>query len=114
MEKKIDNKQGFTLIEVVVGIALLGIIIISFMPVFSNSFKGITNSGKKSNALYSSQEGIEKKLHGGTDINSTDTPKRITIKFSGAEFDVNGKAILTEIPFGNNGNKTIVKSFKPD
>lgn len=45
------NKKGMTLLEVLIALAILGIITISFITFFTNTNLGITYSGKRINAI---------------------------------------------------------------
>lgn len=40
-------KRGFTLVEIIISIALLGIVTISIYPVFTNAFNVLVDSSKK-------------------------------------------------------------------
>jgi prepilin-type N-terminal cleavage/methylation domain-containing protein len=59
MMQKLFNQKGFSLIEVIVSIAILFIIIASFSLLFSDSFRGIFYSGYKSEAQYVLQDAAE-------------------------------------------------------
>lgn len=55
-----DN--GFTLIEVIVSIAILGILATTFIPILSNQYISILGTGKKSEATYRAVDEVEKKI----------------------------------------------------
>ena len=61
--KYLKNKKGFTLIEVILSIAILGIISIAFLSMFTSGIVGISNSGKKSESHYTAQSDIEIKIN---------------------------------------------------
>ena len=46
-----QQNEGFTLIEIIVSIAILGIITVSVMGLFSNSFVHVFSSGKRDEAI---------------------------------------------------------------
>lgn len=54
------RKKGMTLIEVVISIAILGIIAASFLTMFSNGFSNIFIAGNRTRALAKAQEIIDK------------------------------------------------------
>lgn len=74
------NQTGLTLIEIIISIAILGIIAVSLLTVFSSSFKYIFNAGHKSISTYGAQQNIEQII---AYDNSGDSGA-ITLTFSGA------------------------------
>lgn len=46
------NKKGFTLIELIISMAILGILIVAFMTVFNFSYINLINSGNRTDAAY--------------------------------------------------------------
>jgi prepilin-type N-terminal cleavage/methylation domain-containing protein len=58
---KIRNQEGFTLIEIIISIAIFGILVIGFLSVFSNSNITIFNMGNKSKAVAIAQDLIDTK-----------------------------------------------------
>lgn len=76
-----NKSKGFTLVEVLVSIAMIAIAIIAIIPLFNGSFSNIINSGKKSGAIAVAQKNIEDALKNGTSL-STDT-MNLTFKRTG-------------------------------
>ncbi len=72
MKNKINNKNknGFTLIEVIISIAILGIISISLLTLFTTGFKFITNSGRRSADDSDIQTEVENALNSAPDTNT--------------------------------------------
>ncbi len=62
MKHKLQQERGFTLVEVLIAIVILLIIVISFTTLFTSSYRGITSSGDRSEALFGIQENIERDL----------------------------------------------------
>lgn len=56
ISNNIKNKKGFTLVEVIVAIAVLGIIAIAMLPIFSTSIKSISRSGQRTNNIRELQD----------------------------------------------------------
>ena len=56
------NEKGFTLVEVVVSIALVGILAITFIPILSAQYINIYKSGDKSKATYDAMEKVEERV----------------------------------------------------
>ena len=46
------NKKGFTLIELILSMAILGILLVAFMTVFNFSYFSIINAGNRTDAAY--------------------------------------------------------------
>lgn len=80
MGKMKNIKKGMTLIELIVCLALIGIIAVTFLPMFTAGIKYIANAGNKSQTIYVSQDQTENKLLNGASTTSTDN---ITITFPG-------------------------------
>lgn len=52
-------KKGMTLIEIIVALAIFGIISIAFLPMFASGFSTIANAGFRTNSTMSVQSYIE-------------------------------------------------------
>jgi prepilin-type N-terminal cleavage/methylation domain-containing protein len=50
-EKLLHNKKGFTLIEIVASVAILGIIAVAFFGVFTNGYTTVFKTGEKNNQM---------------------------------------------------------------
>lgn len=72
---KLNN--GFTLVEIILSIAILGIIAVAFLPIFTTGIKGIANSGSRSKSSYQAQDAIELKQS----IGASSTSAPLTIVF---------------------------------
>lgn len=62
------NKKGFTLVEIMVTILLLGIVAVAIFPVFSNIFSSIYSAGDKTSATYTSREKIVESIKNENNI----------------------------------------------
>ena len=56
------NEKGFTLAEVIVAIALVGIVAITFVPILSVQYMNINKTGDKSEATYKAMEDTEEQI----------------------------------------------------
>lgn len=57
---KSDNRQkGFTLIEIMVAVAILGIMAAAFLPILSSSMSNIFHPGYHEQALYQAQTELD-------------------------------------------------------
>ncbi len=105
---KIVNEKGFSLVEVIVAMAILMIIITAFTALFTGSFSGIFTAGRKSEALYRAQSDMDAVINSaGTadydeDIISV-TEKAVTIPFTGADSinygESDGLLVVVEYPY---------------
>lgn len=60
----LDNKKGFTLLELIISMAIIGLLTVSFLEMFTFGFKGVFSAGQNSKAQYLGQQVIENKLAG--------------------------------------------------
>lgn len=65
-------RKGLTLIEVIISIAILGIIAISFLSMFSNGYINIFTMGNKSKAVVKAQSTIDAACRAGKINYATD------------------------------------------
>lgn len=94
--KTFIKKQGFTLVELIISFAILGIIAITFLAIFSGMYKGISNAGNKSKAAFSAQGNIDNSIATRTD--GTDT---MTIQFNGNSISLTGRTLTSTVTSGN-------------
>lgn len=93
--------KGVSLVEIILAIALIGILLISFLNVFVFGFTTLVNAGKTTKMAYSAQAQMEvdrsTSLATGTDtmVFNFPTPGAITITGTVVEVEVNenGKII---------------------
>jgi prepilin-type N-terminal cleavage/methylation domain-containing protein len=64
---KFNNHNGFTLIEILIAMAILLIIVVAFLSVFTNSFIAIASMGDKSRASADAQKIIDR-VYGEGDL----------------------------------------------
>lgn len=60
MKKHLNRKHGLTLIEIVISLAILSIIMVAFLSLFSNGFITIITMGNKSRASVEAQEIVDR------------------------------------------------------
>ena len=58
----LKNKDGFTLIEIIVSLAIIGILSVSFFTIFTSGFTYIAKAGNRSVAGFSTQNVVEQTL----------------------------------------------------
>ncbi len=117
MKALMKNRRGFTLIELIVSIAILAIIIIAFMPLFSFSFVNTFRSGNQSEAVYQNQSLLEESYSGAEEVEgviSTELPQPLEINIDGVIVRVPGRLIEVSSDYDNNGNLVNTKAFVPE
>lgn len=60
MNRRLKSNSGLTLLEIVVSLAILSIILVAFLSLFSNSFITIITMGNKSRATVEAQEIVDR------------------------------------------------------
>jgi prepilin-type N-terminal cleavage/methylation domain-containing protein len=106
-----NSSKGLTLIEIVVSMAIFGIVIVSFLSIFTTGFMGIVRAGQRADAAYLSQQKMTNKIiQEGSFIGTT----TITYDFSasgGPSIPINVSILEAETVI--NGNASKMKSFIP-
>lgn len=111
--KNIQKNEGFTLVEIILAIAIFSIIAVVFSGSFFSSFDSVEESKTQTKNLYESQSNLEKKIAEITNKNKG--KDEITIKFDDKDIEnktVSGYIIkdkttnvITFIPNNNNNDK---------
>lgn len=68
-----NNKGGFTLIEVVLSIAILSIIAVSFLTIFTSGFSSIYAMGRKTQTMNNQAQMYMDQIYNGTAISAIDS-----------------------------------------
>lgn len=66
------NYKGLTLIEVILSIAIIGIISISLLPIFNIGLKNIVNAGSRTKNVYEAQTSINNFIQGYDNLGGKD------------------------------------------
>ena len=91
MMNTLSQEKGFSLIEVLVALAILMISIFAFTTLFTTSFQGIFRAGHKSEAMFEAQEKIDQAIAAGTNSGADNISivfNDLTINLSGEEFEI--------------------------
>lgn len=108
------RNEGITLIEIIVSIAVISILLVSLLTIFSGNLQNVTRAGTKTKYVFSAQEqmnDIIKEIEEGR-ISATGDFLNINFKDrSGKSWSVqvNGKKVSTEA--GEDTNKVKLTTF---
>lgn len=84
------NQKGVTLVEIIVALAILGIISVTFLTIFAGTFKWVIDGGDRGEAVFSAQQAVESNLVDS----STGSPVTVVIrKQDGSSITVAGKLV---------------------
>lgn len=112
MEKinRLNNEKGFTLIELIVSIALLSLLLLMFSSFFMYSVQLLGKASKQKVNSMSAASKIELDTATSNNANTTKTSGNISISFGGTPIVVSGNYIA-----GSDASKDVnYKSFIPD
>ncbi|MBO5896301.1 MAG: hypothetical protein J6Q83_03295 [Clostridia bacterium] len=97
MKKRLFNKRGMTYVELLVALALLALIVVSFTPMLVSSYDTLYKAGEKTEEVYRSQEEMED----GLAVRSSTKKGSVQISFSMnaanvfEKMNVNGRKIVS-------------------
>lgn len=139
--ERLKSEKGLTLLEVIISIAIIGIISTAFLSLFGNSFVSIASFGEKSEDLMSASDVLEQvylynesytedtlkvKLEGLSGDQKSDVSidasvtegKKFNYYFTDASSEVSGKAIngfklTVAFPNASKGEMEKLTSFIP-
>ena len=121
--KKHPLQEGFTLIEIIVAVAILGLITVAFLPLLSNSISGIFSSGQRAEMLYQAQSKLE--TFSGTDAVGTvyktnsngSIEKTVTTQHGIAITNLDGGTVIgkfQKVTETHNGQSVSLYMFMPE
>jgi len=116
VNRKKNNNRGFTLIEIIVTIAITGLLSLTFFTLFGFGMKMVIISGHNSISNFETQAIFENRISGDLTPNTqlVDTPGGISLYQSGTLVDtVPGKVLQVSYPYNQTTTKTAV-TFIPD
>ena len=98
------HEEGFTLIELIISIALIGILAVVFLPIFGNAIKWISNSGRDSRSHYTAASNIENNMNdpSATEGGTVTSPDNIQLAFPSGTYIAAGRKIQVTYPYAGN------------
>lgn len=103
----VKSTRGMTLIELVIAFAILSVIVIVFLSLFTGSLIWILGAGDKGEALNLSQDDVESRIGREEAIDSLD----LELVFDGQSYTINGGLINSNEKIG--GKNSQIEAFVP-
>ncbi len=99
MRKRLFNKRGMTYIELLVSLALLSLIVVSFTPLLVSSYDNLYKAGEKVETVYNSQQEIEKGLATRYSVRSSNITMAFNMNVQGVldNLNVNGRKVVSSL-----------------
>lgn len=115
-----STKKGFTLVEEIASIAIISLVLISFLPAFVDAYKNVILSGNRTKNVSEAENKVGNAVQNNNFSSGIKPPETYIIKLkifsedgihSITTSDINGKKII----FDNSGsNKTTLSTFVPN
>ena len=115
--KNLNQEKGFTLVEVLVAMAILMIIIFTFTLLYTSSFAGIARAGKVSEELFNAQKDMDNIIAEGLETLPEETPPEMQIEFvtkEGVVYIVEVKGEEKEVFYEHEERSGTLKYFLPE
>ena len=107
--KDVNKQDGFTILEIIIAIAVLMIFLFAFMTLSTSSIGGIFGAGEKSSALFDAQRRVDREIDDGP---ASGNVVNLSIKFNGYELPpITAEEI--EIPYEYDGHTGTLYYFYP-
>lgn len=112
------KRGGLTLIEVIISLAIVGIIAMVFLSTFTSGIKNIFKTRDSTKDIYLNKEAIDKEIIGEpSELDSTIENKEITIEINGESRPVAGRLITLPKKLDDedeNIDRLQITTFVPD
>ena len=108
--KILKSEQGFTLVEVIVALAILMIIVFAFTQLFTTSFSGIFVAGRKSESLFNVQADMDNAINDGV---ITDGGSTLVVPFINTDDIVSDDGGVIERPYEYDGRTGTLVYYLP-
>lgn len=114
MKNVVNNYKGMTLIELIVAIAILGVILVSFLSMFGTGYIGIIKASKHTKVVYEAQKNIENQII----LSTSNGSDQITLVFPGEGTDpditINSPGKIIEEQADYDGRSINIRTFIPN
>lgn len=93
---KIQEENGFSLVEVILAISILMIVVAAFTLLYTTSFSNIFTAGRKSKSLFEAQELVDNLITGDANYQYDST---LVIEFDQRTITIEGEEISVEYQY---------------
>ncbi|MBU5677589.1 type II secretion system GspH family protein [Alkaliphilus sp. MSJ-5] len=99
--KELNKQKGFTLVEIIITLAVIGLVIVILSTLYVNSYKLIIYSGEKVQVVYDLQKQVEYII--GDQSYDVGESKTLHISFPNISrtISIDGKEVKFEKKYGN-------------
>lgn len=99
MKKRFFNKKGMTYVELLVALALLALIVVSFTPMLLSSYESLYEAGVKTETVYNSQQEMEEGLAVRSSTKNGAIPMTFTMNAEKVfeNMNVNGRKVVSSL-----------------
>ncbi|MCD4712447.1 MAG: prepilin-type N-terminal cleavage/methylation domain-containing protein [Clostridiales bacterium] len=108
---KVKMNRGMTLIEVIIAMAIIGIIAVGLIQMFTMSMIVISNAGKKTQSAYDAQKHAEHSLTSKYS-NTPDVDEELLLTIGGTTIIAPGRKVKVESQLSN-GEIINIEVFQP-
>ncbi|MCD4712444.1 MAG: prepilin-type N-terminal cleavage/methylation domain-containing protein [Clostridiales bacterium] len=79
MKSSRNRKKGMTLVEIIIALAIIGIMAISFLTIFTSSFSTIFSMGRRTKAMNDEAQMYMDQIYNGTAVASIDSLPNVDV-----------------------------------
>lgn len=101
-----NSKQGFTLIEIIVALAVLSIMMVAFLTLFAASFNINTKVDNDSKAFYLAESYMEEVYSKSQAVSHTDTASQLGFAADGSEYKKNEDGFEIKLKFSESDSES--------
>ena len=103
MLRKISETKGFSLVEIIISILIIGVIVLAFLPFFTGNMRATRQASERTETLYELSTVVERHLGSRPSLGSDTIP----IVYGGETYSVRGN----QIEENDNGLNITLKSW---
>lgn len=92
MKSSVRKKNGMTLVEIIIALAIIGIMAISFLTIFTTGFSTIFSMGRRTKAMNNEAQMYMDQIYSGSTIASIDDLPNVEVVESS---DASGLRLIT-------------------